>query len=240
MKIFIDESGDFGWCPPRYSLFCALTVADRTFDGLVTRFNKWKSNQPRENKDELKGKNLLPLEQASFVQSVILATGHARMTLAGTNTALFPKATAEQFGQDSANTLLATANWAAGNDKPLLVDFYNAMARWLERRSAENVLWVCGLVHVIRLAIQHAIVQFAEEEDDCEFEKIEILIDRSFIKKESHDNYWRDWLRSSLLSESEKNHCLSLRNGPKGIIHSTASIAAQTALSTPPICTATI
>ena len=212
MKIFVDDSGGFGWCPPGVSLFCALSVSDRTLDALISRFVRWKGLQPNgSDSREIKGKNLAQWQQSSFATSVILADPYARLILAGTDTNLFQRELAQRFTKDSAATLRACAKWAMESEKPLLVEFYNSMARWMDDRSPENVLWVGSLVHAIRLALQVSIVQFAEEEHDSEFENVEILIDRSFISKQKHDTYWREWLRSALLLESKKEPTLTIK-----------------------------
>jgi hypothetical protein len=43
MKIYIDESGSFGWgSNPGISLFCGVTIADRNADALFARFRAWR------------------------------------------------------------------------------------------------------------------------------------------------------------------------------------------------------
>lgn len=63
-------------------------------------------------------------------------------------------------------------------------------------------MWIISLEGAIHHSIQHAIVQFAEEPDDFEFENIEIVIDQSFIEKTKHIEFWQEWLRNSLYSRS--------------------------------------
>jgi hypothetical protein len=212
LKIFIDDSGDFGWAPPGASLFCAVTVSDRTLDGISSNVSTWKSRQPGYDPDvEAKGKDLLQFQQASFAQSIVLQSTGLRLTLAGTKTNLFKRELMEQFISDSAGVLRATARWAETNDKPLLKDHFRGMARWIEQRSPENILWLYTLGNVIDLALQHGIVMFADEEHDCEFENIEILIDQSFITRPKHDDFWREWLRNFLFIKSEKNPMITIK-----------------------------
>jgi Protein of unknown function (DUF3800) len=40
--------------------------------------------------------------------------------------------------------------------------------------------------------------------DDSEFEYIEVLIDQSFIEKSTHMEFWQEWLRNFLYSQSRK------------------------------------
>lgn len=80
------------------SLFCAATISDRTYNEVSVNFNVWKSRQPHFTfGGELKGKDLSTLQQASFVNSVIMNSTEVRLTLAGTKTTLFEKRIAEQY-----------------------------------------------------------------------------------------------------------------------------------------------
>jgi hypothetical protein len=204
VKIFIDDSGDFGWTASGVSLFCAVILSDRSFDAVTTDFSKWKNRQPHSTAaSEIKGKDLSQIQQATFAQVVVLETSGLWLTLAGTKTTLFKKEIAEEFVRNSAATTRAVAKWSDDHDKPLLTEFYGKMARWIEKRSPENVMWILTLANAIHLVMQHSIVIFAEEEDDSEFENIEILIDESFIRKQSHVEFWGEWLRTNLLTKSE-------------------------------------
>lgn len=206
MKIFIDDSGGFSWTSHGVSLFCAVTVSDRTFDSVASNFSSWKSRQPYFTAGaELKGTDLSALQQASFVNSVILNSTQLRMTLAGTKTTLFKKEIAEQYIKDAASILRAVAKSGRDTDRPLIEDFFRRMARWMEDRSPENLMWIYCLGDAIRLSIQHSIVQFMEQADDPEFENIEILIDQSFIEKSTHIEFWQEWLRNFLYDKSRKD-----------------------------------
>jgi hypothetical protein len=206
VKVFIDDSGDFGWATSGVSLFCVVILSDRSVDAVTERFRNWKSRQPDCTADtEVKGKTLSQVQQASFAEFVVLETRGLWLTLAGTNTSRFKKEIAEEFVRNSAATLRAVAKWADDNGKLLLTDSYRKMAKWIESRSPENLMWIMTLSNAIHLAMQHSIVKFAEEEDDSEFENIEILIDESFIKKQSHVEFWGEWLRNFLLTKSESN-----------------------------------
>ncbi len=205
MKIFIDDSGGFSWTPRGVSLFCALTISDRTFDDIISNFTAWKGRQPYFTAGaELKGTDLSALQQASFVNSVILNAPDLRLTLAGTKTSLFKKEIAEQYIKDCAGILRASAKLGNETDRPLIEDFYRRMARWVEQRSPENLMWIVCLSNTIRLSIQHSIVQFMYPTDDPEFENIEVLIDQGFIEKSTHIEFWQEWLRNFLYSASRK------------------------------------
>jgi len=186
MKIFIDDSGGFSWTSHGVSLFCAVTISDRTFDNIISNFSSWKSRQP-------------------LVNSVILNSTELRMTLAGTKTTLFKREIAEQFIKDAASVLRAVAKLGRDTDRPLIEGFFRRMARWMGERSPENLMWIYCLGDAIRLSVQHSIVQFMEQADDPEFENIEILIDESFIEKSTHIEFWQEWLRNFLYDKSRKD-----------------------------------
>ena len=206
MKIFIDDSGGFSWTSHGVSLFCAVTIADRSLDKITSNFSSWKSRQPYFTAGaELKGTDLSALQQASFVNSVVLNTSDLRMTLAGTKTALFKKEVALQYIKDTASILRAVAKSGQDTDRPLIEDFFRRMARWMEERSPENLMWIICLGDAIRLSIQHSIVQFLDRADDSEYENIEVLIDQSFIEKSTHKEFWQEWLRNFLYDKSRKD-----------------------------------
>ena len=170
MMIFIDESGGFSWTTHGVSLFCGVIVSDKDYGSVVASFDAWKSRQPRPRRgSELKGTDLTPMQQASFVNSVILNCRRLRLTLAGTKTTLFKREIAEQYIKDSAAILLATAESMKATDRPKLTDFFTRMAKWMRRRNPEQLMWLCCLAHVIDLSFQHAIVMFAEPAYDSEF-----------------------------------------------------------------------
>jgi hypothetical protein len=157
MKIFIDDSGGFSWTPHGVSLFCAVTASDRNFEGITSNFSSWKSRQAYfTDGAELKGKDLSALQQASFVDSVILNSADLRLTLAGTKTTLFKKEIAEQYIKDAAGILRASARLGSETDRPLIENFYRRMARWMEQQSPENLMWIVCLGDAIRLSIQHS------------------------------------------------------------------------------------
>jgi Protein of unknown function (DUF3800) len=201
MKIFIDDSGGFGWTAHGVSLFCGVTISDKNSNTIMSNFHAWRSRQPNYRGFELKGKDLSPTQQTSFANSVVLSTRGLSLTLAGTNTTLFKKEIAQQVVNDTATILRAAA---VHSPHAAIADFFRRMARWMEARSPENLLWIHCLGDAIHLSLQHGIVKFAEEAHDSEFENIEVLIDRSFIAKSTHIEFWQEWLRNYLYSKSKK------------------------------------
>lgn len=194
------------WTGHGVSLFCAVTVSDKAFDAVMSNFSTWKGKQPYfKTGAELKGTHLSALQQASFVNSVVLSTTGLRLSLAGTKTTLFKKEIAQQFIRDAANILRATARSGDETDRPLVADFFRRMAGWMGDRSPENLMWIYCLGDAIHLSMQHGIAFFAEPADDGEFENIDILIDQSFIGKPTDIQFWQEWLRNFIYSRSVKD-----------------------------------
>jgi len=106
--------------------------------------------------------------KTSFVNAAILNSPKLRLTLAGTKTSLFKKEIAALYIKDAAGILRASAKLGNETDRPLIEDFYRRMARWVEQRSPENLMWIVCLGDVIRLSIQHSIVQFMYPADDSD------------------------------------------------------------------------
>src|SRR5258707_249075 len=86
MKLFVDESGSFGWKPEGISLFCAVMIADRELPALLERFRAWKQKHTDLGRAEVKGKNLSPQQQTAFVQSVVLDRQDFSITQVGVDT----------------------------------------------------------------------------------------------------------------------------------------------------------
>ena len=86
----------------------------------------------------------------------------------------------------------------AEHDNAWLTEFYRQEAGWLKKRSAENLFWMVGLVHTIfPLAPAHP-CSLLGPGTRRRLSVDEYLIDRSFIHREQHLNFWREWLRNSI------------------------------------------
>ena len=79
---------------------------------------------------------------------------------------------------------------------------YRQMTGWMRSRSPQNLLWIIGLEDAIIDSLQHSIIRLMEPEDDAEFSDLRILIDESFIRREEHVSFWREWLRNGLSKSS--------------------------------------
>ncbi|MDI3254808.1 MAG: DUF3800 domain-containing protein [Bacillota bacterium] len=204
MKIYIDESGAFTWGnQPSISLFCGVTVADRDSDALFARFVNWKRTIVGDSKREIKGAELTDAQLEGFAKSILGIQGHDFwLTVVGLDTTRTKREHVEELRRQAWVMAERSSELAAEHNNPQLKEFYRQQAGWLKRRSAENMLWIVGLEHTLVYSLQHSIMRFMEPEDDGEYLSMNVLIDRSFIQREQHINFWREWLRNGLCKSS--------------------------------------
>jgi Protein of unknown function (DUF3800) len=212
MKIFIDESGSFNWQPEGISLFCAVTIADRELPTLLDSFRLWKQRHTNGgNRSEIKGKDLTPRQQTSFVQYVVLNCKDFWITQVGIDTRMSSRDLAEKFKSKYADIGMAASRWAKVRNKPVVERQYREFAGWIRNRSPEHFMWILALTDVIWHALQNSITSFMELEDNPEWENVAILIDKSFIKQPEHLLFWQEWLRNQVHSISHRKPLLTPR-----------------------------
>jgi hypothetical protein len=204
VRIFIDDSGSFSWSPPGISLFCGLTVADRDKEALEDRWIRWKRSVVGRNKAELKGSTLTDKQLESFSYKVFpFNNRNCWLTLVGADTSITKEANVRRYGQQSADILSACSKImrAKYKNKPL-AQGYLEMSGWARKRSPENILWLFSLSGAICDSLQHSIARFLEPKDDSEFNNIEIVIDKSFIRREQHLVFWQHWLTQRMRNDA--------------------------------------
>jgi hypothetical protein len=204
MKIYIDESGAFTWGnQPNISLFCGVTVANRDSDALFARFAGWKRTIAGDSKREVKGAELTDSQLEQFANQILVAQGRDFwLTVVGLDTTRTRRDHIEELRRQAWVMAERSSELAAEHNNAWLKEFYRQETGWLKARSAENMLWIVGLEHAVVDSLQHSIMRFMEPEDDVEYLPMNVLIDRSFIQREQHINFWREWLRNGLTKSS--------------------------------------
>lgn len=211
MKIFIDESGSFGWNPTGISLFCAVTIADRELSECEERFLRWKQRCSCLKSIEAKGNQLSLHEQTSFVQTVLLPSKDFWITLVGTNTQTFERDLVNRVKYQQAEVLKAAENLCAREGNAFMAREYSELSGWMRNRSPENLVWIETLSATIFAGLQHSIVRFLDVKDDPEFDEVGILIDRSFVKQKEHIQFWHEHLRNRLYNISIRRRLVTPR-----------------------------
>jgi uncharacterized protein DUF3800 len=205
MKIYVDESGSFTWNPSGVSLFCGISVADRSIPDLFVRFLRWKQEVPKRRRGaEVKGSSLSDSQLASFARKVIVPSESLFLTFVGTDTLRLDRAVVETHKQQAAEVLKAASVQTAAQRRTTLSRQYLHMAGWLSKRSLENHLWLICLEECTYDALQHTIVRFDQPIYDQEFERIEFVIDRSFIRRKEELLNSQELARNRILQLSLK------------------------------------
>jgi hypothetical protein len=205
MKTFIDESGSFGWQNPGRSIFCGISIRDRDFPNVLDRFLRWRRSIIGHSRRELKGSELTENQLVSFASKVLPGSDkQIWLTVVGIDTARTRREVIVRLREQASAILQKSSEISGAHGNLRLKESYRQMSGWMNSRSPENLLWVIGLEQAVIDTLQHTIVRFLEPEDDSEFEDFRIYIDQSFIRREEHAAFWREWLRNQLGKSSNK------------------------------------
>jgi hypothetical protein len=206
MRNFIDDSGSFNWHNQGVSLFCGVTIAERDFAAVSERFAKWRrSIVGSKSTRELKGADLTPKQLDSFTYKVLPATDRdVWLTVVGADTRVTSQEFAARVSEQASAMFLRASELMeeAGNKR--LKESYRQLSGWAKNRSPQNVLWIIVLEETVIQTIHHCIARFLDPQDATEFEDLRISIDESFIRRDEHIAFWREWLRNGLQSRSKK------------------------------------
>jgi hypothetical protein len=118
--------------------------------------------------------------------------------------------------EQTSEVLAATSAMMTTHNNKKLAETYRQMSGWAANRSLPNVLWIICLEDMVQRILQHAIIRFHEANDANEFEDSRILIDESFIRRNEHVTFWREWLRNAMMTRSKKEPLRTPRNWSKG------------------------
>lgn len=206
MNIYIDESGTFGWRNPGVSLFCGVVVPGRASEALFGRFAQWRQSLIGESRREIKGSELTGPQLSSFV-SQVLPSNDRDIWLAcrGINTYITQEGVVLRLKEQAAIILDECSRIAERHNNARLQEQYRQMCGWMNNRSAQNLLWLIGAADVVIDSLTAAVVRFLEPGDDSEFEKLAITLDQSFIKRDQHHDFWKEWLRSEITKSSRQD-----------------------------------
>jgi hypothetical protein len=212
---FIDDSGSFSWGNRGKSLFCGVTVPDAELPHLEKRFFDWKRTIIGQNKRELKGQELTANQLYSFSHRVLPWTMRdIHITLTGGDTSVTDESYLEKLREQTAELFRLSSDLCAKHKNAKLAELYRQMSGWIGNRSTSNVLWIIILEQAIIDTFQHAICRFADTEHSYEFQNIEIAIDRSFIHRDEHREFWKAWLGAALRTKGRTGVFMTPKEWP--------------------------
>ncbi|MFL6388385.1 MAG: DUF3800 domain-containing protein [Terriglobales bacterium] len=203
MKTFIDESGCFSWTRSGKSIFCGVSLPDPALPTLFLRFFHWKRDVlGLKRQKEIKACDLDTKQLRSFVERVALPEETFRLTYTAVDTQFTSAAIVDKMRDQWADVLAVVANREDARGNRPAAQFHLEMSNWVRRRSHEHFLWNMALYAIIFESVQNTISRFAHESFDAEFASWDIIIDRSFIKRDRHMTFWQEWLRHQLMQFS--------------------------------------
>lgn len=207
MRHFIDESGSFSWHNPGVSLFVGLLLPDRSSAAVFDRFIRWKRETIGRSHRELKGAELTANQLDSFSCKVLpFSDRDPKLTVVGADTRNVSRGLLEQVRKQVGDQFEYSGKFVLKHNpsNTRLAQQYTELAGWVRNRSIENFLWLNVLEEEILQSVQHGVAYFLEPEDDPEFESIEIVIDRSFVRRQQHISFWKELLRNGLVNRSNR------------------------------------
>lgn len=205
MRIFVDDSGDFGWAPAQISLHCGVLVSSSVLVELFPRHFEWKKSMiGLHRRREIKASSLTDEQLAAFVRTVIIPENHLRHVIVGVDTSLVTKRVFENWRDGLSHLCQGAAGWSNSRRFPIAARQYAEMGGWLWNRSPENLALMLSLGEVIWQSLQNAVIWFHEPQFEPEFDDFEIVIDRSFIRRREHELFWCEFFRTYLTNKSRR------------------------------------
>ena len=203
---FIDDSGSFNWHDKGKSLFCGVTIAERSLPVVLGRFERWRSSVVgARSARELKGAELTSRQLGSFADNVAVAADRdVWLTVVAADTRLTEELVVRKLSEQASAIFQRSSDLCGEEGNLPLKEFYRQLSGWARNRSPENVLWLAALEETVTQTVQHCIVRFLEPRDAPEFEDLRIAIDESFIRRDEHVTFWREWFRAAMMSHAEQ------------------------------------
>lgn len=205
MRIYIDESGTFGWTSPNISLHCAVIVCSSALVELFRRNLEWKTSiLGHHRRREVKGSSLSDIQLEQFVSRVILPMPDLKLTVVGLDTRITTKLRLEEWRDGISHYCLGASEFSRAHDLHPADRQYKEMSGWLWNRSPENLAQMLSLAETIWRAVQNTIIWFHESRFESEFDDFEIVIDRGFIRRREHEVFWLEFFRGYTSNMSKR------------------------------------
>ena len=166
MKNYFDEAGTFGWTPPETSVFCGLSIADRSLAKISSDFDEWaRFIADVSSSNEAKGAALNEDQLVAFVKLVVTPSRDFHVAVTGVDTRETNEEVTRQWIDDAAKVSEAASRFEeTRSNKPAAIRF-RALSQWLRRRSPQNGLWMLALAQCVIRTIQQTIVRHLDAEE---------------------------------------------------------------------------
>ena len=205
MRVFVDDSGDFGWAPAQISLHCGVIVCNSSLVELFRRHFEWKKSLlGTHRKREVKATTLTDEQLESFARTVIAPEANLKIVVVGIDTSLVSKELLEKWRDGISLLCQGASDWSNSLGFPVAERQYDEMSGWIWNRSPENLAFMLSLGDIVLESLQTAIIHYHEFEFEPEFADFEIVIDRSFIRNQEHEVFWREFFRTYVTNKSRR------------------------------------
>ncbi len=202
MIIGIDDSGTFK--EEHMGMFAAIYIRPKKYEKLKKVFELWEEGLPdRCRKDgEVKGWLLDDEQMSDFAEKVLLNNNvhGTKHHVFATPLIDFNVDTIKYQRDKNVKQLLEGAEQYRDDGKKYykIAQFYEDMSKWLNKRSLKTLLKIELLSSTIYGAFRDSVVWSVNKDFDRELGDLTIRMDKGFIDKPIHMDYWLDTMRTSL------------------------------------------
>ena len=189
MKIFIDESGEFGWRSPGISIVAAVILkeGDGKLPTTLRAFRAWEAELPstaRKN-GEVKAHLLSDAQLDDFVG--VLHRDACNVTLGAFDSRGTSRDQVARFQAQVARNSTPALLRHAASGRTRSQQATREMIGWISRLAEEQVAWMVTLASAMGTALQHCVV-FAMDDSFDEFTDLQFVIDRSWVRTRDTSN----------------------------------------------------
>lgn len=202
MIVGIDDSGSFK--DEDMGLFAAVYIRPKKYEKLKKIFESWENDLPDKCKKdgEVKGWLLSDEQLAHFAENILLNNNvhGTKHHVFATPLVDFNIETIEYQRKRNVGQLLEGAEQYRKDGKKYyeIAQFYEDMSKWLSKRSLKTLLKIELLASTIFGSINDSIIWSVNKGFDRELGQLTIRMDKGFIEKPIHMNYWLDTMRTAL------------------------------------------
>jgi len=218
MIIGIDETGVFNLTTDKVCLFTAIHLLDDSQKlQLHNDLESWKSKFKsfKNHYREIKGSSLDEVMALDFINNVIEKQKSFYITTVGTVPSDHKKIDIQHRRDSNIKDLESGVREciSIGNDS--LAKQYRSLINWYKPLSYQILLKIWVLSEMIGYSYREHMIQVVLDKKDLSLGEFEISIDKDFIKKDTHLDYWRDLLRSWFYGYTYRHPIIGISEWPE-------------------------
>lgn len=210
MIIAIDESGSFAEGSPDHCFYVSVRLRQRKtlYKIKKQQFLMWENGLTKSLKDhkgEIKSSSLSDDDLLRFVKTVCLSEPGIGITPTAIVPQNNPSAVVEKHKEVQRKGIEVGLLYYVEKDRTEVANFYRDYHNWFKKLSYPLYLKIYLLGECIVHSLINAIGHSISGNYDDELPRLRFMIDRDFIRNNTHWLYWRDLLRNQLWHISEEH-----------------------------------